>query len=192
MAPDTPNVFWQKFLLVFQAEFDDSDLSDRDVDVINPAKGPESKARLHDKIPKKKSRRQKKTEAVEVENIEAKKSSRRIFNKPSLRDDLRSAVEATHMFTDRRPAKTDESSSSHKSNPNLKSEIEEKSEYLPTPRAEGGIWSSKELPPRKVLLREMVEDTKFLLEWIKCGVPNIIITNEIKSLTTDITKARFP
>ena len=57
MAPDTPNVFWQKFLLVFQAEFDDSDLSDRDVDVINPAKGPESKARLHDKIPKKKSRR---------------------------------------------------------------------------------------------------------------------------------------
>ena len=175
----------------FQTEFDDSDLSDNDVDVINPAKGPESKARLHDKVPKKKSRRPKKTEAIEVENIEAKKSSRRIFNKPSLRDDLRSAVEVTHMFTDRRPAKSDESSSSHKSNPNPKSEIEEKSEYLPTPRAEGGIWSSKELPPRKVLLKEMVEDTKFLLEWIKCGVPNIIITNEIKSLTTDITKARF-
>ena len=175
----------------FQAEFDDSDLSDNDVDVINPAKGPESKARLHNKVPKKKSKRLKKTETIEVENIEAKKPSRRIFNKPSLRDDLRSAVEATHMFTDRRPAKSDVSSSSHKSNQNPKSEIEEKSEYLPTPRAEGGIWSSKELPPRKVLLKEMVEDTKFLLEWIKCGVPNIIITNEIKSLTTDITKARF-
>ena len=100
----------------------------------------------------------------------------------------------THMFTDRRPAKTDDSSSnpiSQKSNPNTKSQMEEKSEYLPTPRAEGGIWSSKELPPRKILLKEMVEDTKFLLEWIKCGVPNIIITNEIKSLTTDITKDRF-
>ena len=169
----------------FQAEFDDSDLSDQDLDVINPTKGPKSKARLHDKVPKKKSRNPKKTEAIEVENIEAKKSSRRIFNKPSLRDDLRSAVEVTHMFTDRRPAKSDESSSSHKSNPNPKSEIEEKSEYLPTPRAEGGIWSSKKLPPRKVLLKEMVEDTKFLLEWIKFGVPNIIITNEIKSLTVN-------
>ena len=66
-----------------------------DVDVINPAKGPESKQRLHDRIPKKKSRKQKKdkeaTEALHVEKIEAKKSTRRIFNKPSLRDDLRSA-----------------------------------------------------------------------------------------------------
>ena len=99
----------------------------------------------------------------------------------------------THMFTDRRPTKTDESSStgSQKSNPKTRSQLEEKSEYLPTPRAEGGIWSSKELPPRKILLQEMVEDTKFLLEWIKCGVPNIIITNEIKSLTTDITKVGF-
>ena len=59
----------------FQAEFSDSNLSDDDVDVINPAKGPESKARLHDKVPKKKSTRPKKTEAIEVENIEAKKSS---------------------------------------------------------------------------------------------------------------------
>ena len=75
---------------------EESDLSD--VDVINPAKGPESKQRLHDKMPKKKSRRQTKekvkknegTEAIEVQKIEAKKSARRIFNKPSLRDDLRS------------------------------------------------------------------------------------------------------
>ena len=42
--------------------------------------------------------------------------------------------------------------------------------YLPTPRAGNGtIWGSSKLPPRKKLLTEMLEDTKFLMDWIKSG-----------------------
>lgn len=41
--------------------------------------------------------------------------------------------------------------------------------YLPTPRAKGVIWSSSKLPPRKVLLSEMIEDARFLIDWIRSG-----------------------
>ena len=41
--------------------------------------------------------------------------------------------------------------------------------YLPTPRAKGAIWSSSKLPPRKILLTEMIEDARFLIDWIRSG-----------------------
>ena len=38
------------------------------------------------------------------------------------------------------------------------------------------------------MIKSMLEDSRFLLQWIQCGVPAVVLEQELKDLTMDILK----
>ena len=135
-------------------------LQDMETDIISPAKSQGPPVRPYSRIIKNNNKENRNETTDDLNEDFWNDTTPRELKKKYIENYTRKPFESRQNRIKR--AETEQS---------LKSEIKSAVDgtYLPTPRANGGIWKSTKLPPKKILLNEMFDDTKFLLEWIKSG-----------------------